>query len=339
MSRIAVVVIVFFGLLALVESLNTARYNLVSAVGGIPLAVLALSLEAFKSSMIALPITVLMGTIAGILDLQTRHEMTIIKASGKSLWRVAWLPVMVVFAIAAFLSIFAHTWAIASIRTMPGGGSVNTVVNDVWMEQSGPGGRYILHAGEMRAAELTLNDVIIFDVAAPDRPQIIAKQAILGPGQWVLQDGTRYTANAQPQIFGSLTMATTMTQADLRLRARPSEMTFSELIGAATSDLTLPDLKATSMTGLYLAFSRPVLVVGAMLLAFALTSRYRRRGNYGGTMLQGLIIGFALFTLSEMAIRAGNAQVITPLAATAGPALVAVLVGLTALLFLEDGYT
>ncbi len=34
------------------------------------------------------------------------------------------------------------------------------------------------------------------------------------------------------------------------------------------------------------------MVVGAMLLALALTARYRRRGNYGGPLLQGLILGF-----------------------------------------------
>jgi lipopolysaccharide export system permease protein len=119
---------------------------------------------------------------------------------------------------------------------------------------------------------------------------------------------------------------------------RAADMTFNELVAAAVSNVTMPDLRAISLTGLYLTFTRPIMVVGAMLLAFALTARYRRRGNYGGALLQGLVVGFVLFVLNEMAIRAGNAQVITPLAATAGPALVSVLVGLTALLFLEDGY-
>lgn len=337
LSRIALVVVVFFGLMALVESLNTHRFGILSAAGGVPLATFGIVLSALRSSLIALPITVLMGTIAGMLDLQGRHEMTIIKASGLSLWRVAWLPVAVVFALALGASLLSQTWAVSSNRALPDGGS-SDVARQVWLEQSGASGRYILRAGEMRASTLTLTDVTIFEVDAGERPQIVAKSAVLKPGQWVLEDGVRYTANRQAQPFASMVVPTSMTQADLRVRARTSEMTLGELAAAAASNVTMPELRAMSLTGLYLTFSRPVMVLGAMLLALALTAGYRRRGNYGGPMLQGLVLGFTLFTLSEMAIRAGNAQVITPLAATAGPALVAVLVGLTALLFLEDGY-
>ena len=44
-SRIAITVIVLFGLIALAESLNTWRFYYLSRVGGLPLALLAIVVE------------------------------------------------------------------------------------------------------------------------------------------------------------------------------------------------------------------------------------------------------------------------------------------------------
>ncbi len=79
------------------------------------------------------------------------------------------------------------------------------------------------------------------------------------------------------------------------------------------------------------------MVAGSGASRLALGGTYRRRGDYGNAVLVGLIVGFVLFVVNEMATRAGNSQVIPPLAATAGPALLSILAGTTALLFREDG--
>ena len=74
-----------------------------------------------------------------------------------------------------------------------------------------------------------------------------------------------------------------------------------------------------------------------MLIGFATASGYRRRINYGNVVLFGIVAGFVIFTVNEMATRAGSSGVLPPLAATAGPALVSILVGVTALLYSQDG--
>lgn len=120
----------------------------------------------------------------------------------------------------------------------------------------------------------------------------------------------------------------------------PARLSIAEaalLVAAAQSDVSNPELRAVSLTSLYRAFALPFTVAGSVLLAFALGGTYRRRGDYGNAVLLGLIVGFVLFVVSEMATRAGNAQVISPLAATTGPALLSLLAGATALLFREDG--
>ena len=91
------------------------------------------------------------------------------------------------------------------------------------------------------------------------------------------------------------------------------------------------------MTSLYKSFSPPILVACSVLIGFAVASGYRRNVQYGNTVLFGIVMGFALFTINEMAVRAGNADVLPPLWAMAGPAVVSLLAGLTALLYSQDG--
>ncbi len=79
------------------------------------------------------------------------------------------------------------------------------------------------------------------------------------------------------------------------------------------------------------------MVMGSMLIGFATASGYRRNVQYGSTVLFGIVMGFALFTINEMAVRAGNADVLPPLWAMAAPAFVSVIAGLTALLYSQDG--
>jgi lipopolysaccharide export system permease protein len=49
------------------------------------------------------------------------------------------------------------------------------------------------------------------------------------------------------------------------------------------------------------------------------------------------VLGFVVFLVTEMADRAGSAGVLDPTFAAVGPAFVAVLTGLTVLLYKEDG--
>ena len=73
-SRIAVSVLIFFGLIVLVESIDSWRYNYLVSVGGIPLALLGIAAGAASWLMKALPLVVLVGTVLGVTDLQSRRR-------------------------------------------------------------------------------------------------------------------------------------------------------------------------------------------------------------------------------------------------------------------------
>jgi lipopolysaccharide export system permease protein len=50
------------------------------------------------------------------------------------------------------------------------------------------------------------------------------------------------------------------------------------------------------------------------------------------------LTGFVVFVITEMADRAGSAGALDPTIAACGPALVAIVIGLTVLLYREDGW-
>lgn len=334
-ARVGVTLLVFFGLMILVESLNTNRFAAMQAAGGLPLGVLAMVVPAARWSIGTLPITVLIGTIAAVLDLQVRHELTILKVSGLSIWRVLRWPVLALFVVSATLSLFGETWAITMDRGFPESG--RKLTGPLWIEQGGEE-PYILYANRIGASAPQLRGVTMFFTQGPTRERIVADSASYRPGAWQLKNGVTYTADGAPAPFETTQIATRMTPGDLQLQlSLARDLTLGELLNAAATDVSDPNLRAISLTSLYRTFSLPFLVVGSILLAFALAGSYRRRGDYANALLVGVIVGFVLFVINELAIRAGNAQVIPPMAATAGPALLSVLTGATALLFREDG--
>ena len=54
--------------------------------------------------------------------------------------------------------------------------------------------------------------------------------------------------------------------------------------------------------------------------------------------ISGIINAIVVFVITEMADRAGSAGVLSPMFAACGPAFVAIVIGLTMLLYKEDGW-
>lgn len=78
---------------------------------------------------------------------------------------------------------------------------------------------------------------------------------------------------------------------------------------------------------------------GRVRMGLAFTAGYRRTNRYGGTVLYGVVLGFVVYVVTELATRSGFAGVLDPTFAAAGPAFVAIVIGLTVLLYKEDGRT
>lgn len=336
MARIGITVAVFFGLAILVDSLNSSKFGIMQDAGGLPLAVLAMLVAAAKWSIGTLPFMVLVGTITAVLDLQGRNELTMLKTSGMSIWRIIWPPLAAVTLIAALISTVGETWTITVDRTLPE--SSRRSGGTLWLQQSTGEQAYVLVAERTRRVAPELAEVTIYMSGQEPRTRIIADEARFSGDRWILGKGTIYSAEAAPQAFDTHEIATRTTRGDLDLQlSRARERTLYELFSAVGGNVGDPALRAITQTNFYRVLALPFVAAGSVLLGFALAGSYRRRRDYGTAILVGTIVGFVIYVINELSTRAGAAQVIPPFAATAGPALLSLIVGTTALLYREDG--
>lgn len=336
-ARVGVTVLVFFGLLCLVESLDTWRFDTLSKLGGPLLALTAIVTGAARTSIGTLAVTVLIGTIIGVLDLQARRELTVIKATGVSIWRVLRAPLIGAFILGCIAAFVVAPLALNVSRGLPVS-SARASSEAIWLEQRGADGPYILQAERARPGGTVLDRVTLFFTDAAGRTRIEAEQARLSEGAWTLSNAVRYRSDSPPESLARLRVSTATTAADMRVRLTSArDLTFAELVNVVSQNVADPALRSSAITSLLRLLALPVLLTGSVLIGFAFTSGYRRTNKYGGAVLYGVVLGFVVYVVTELANRSGYAGVLDPAFAAAGPAFVAIVIGLTVLLYKEDG--
>ncbi len=341
-TRVLVTLFVTFGLIALVESLNAGRFEALANLGGIWLALLGIIANAARWTIKTLPVTVLLGSIIGLVDLQARRELVIIKAAGFSIWRILRAPAIVLFLLSALVSLWLESETAAINRTLtptpPGQTGLLTPPGEVWLQQRGEGQRYVLMAERVQPGGTSIENVTVFLIESAEGDRIRAPVAELGKGVWRFPSAVRERPDAPREVLSDFELQTTSTVADLRLRIGSTEdLTFLELLSALRIGISDPAIRSAAFMRLLRLTTMPLLLTGSLFIAFAFTAGYRRTNKFGTAMLYGTVLGIIVFVVTEMADRAGSAGVLQPYLAALGPALFAILTGLTVLLHKEDG--
>ncbi|SFZ80895.1 lipopolysaccharide export system permease protein [Devosia enhydra] len=341
-SRIGVTIAVIYGLVALAESLDTWRFEQLSRIGGAPMAILAIATSAARWSIRTLSVTVLIGAIIGLLDLQARRELTVIRATGISIWTVLRWPLLATaifgIAIAVYVDVVTVQVNRALSLSLPQDTGAISANGTLWLEQRAEGLSYVLSAARPHRSGLEVEEVSVFTRSGNLADRITAPHARLVDGAWLFKTATLHRAGSQPQTVSDLAVPTTTTPADMLAKfASTQDLTIFELSGMLSTQITDPQLRSAMATRLMRLLSLPVLLAGSLLIAFAFTAGYRRTNKYGAAVLYGVVLGFVVFVITEMADRAGSAGVLDPLLAAVGPAGVAIVIGLTILLHKEDG--
>lgn len=340
-TRIGVTVLIFYGLIALVETLDTWRFNVVSESYGVHMALLMVAMSAVRWTIKTLPVTVLMGAILGFIDLKARHEMTVIQASGISIWRTIRAPIAAIVIASLAISLGLETLSTQVNRwlnpTPPGQAALLTPPGEIWLEQSGNGEHYVMLAFSMQDNGSKLGQVTVFKLNG-SRERIDAPEAILANGSWNLATGLLHSPDAPPVQLRDYAIPTSSSPTELDLKLSSTEdMTFFELIELLQAGVSDPSVQAAAAMRIIKLLAMPLVLVGSLLIAFAFTAGYRRTSNFGPAVLYGIVLGFVVFVITEMADRAGSTGVLDPVFAAIGPAFVAIVIGVTVLLHKEDG--
>ncbi|MGV8855060.1 MAG: LptF/LptG family permease [Devosia sp.] len=341
-SRIGVTVLIFYGIIALAESLDTWRFNFVADNYGLPMAGVMVAMSAVRWTIKTLPVTVLMGAILGFLDLKARHEMTVIQSSGISMWRAVRAPTIVLAVLSLAIALGGETASTIINRglypTPPGQVSMQTPAGEIWLEQQSGEAHYVMMATGMQPGGGLLGNVTIFRLNGAGDDRIEAPEAQLQNGIWLLPKAVIRNAHEPARNVYNYSLPTTSTPAEISLKlASTEDMTFFELADLLRAGVTDSGIHNAATMRLIKLLALPLVLTGSLFIAFAFTAGYRRSSNYGPAVLYGIVLGFVVFVITEMADRAGSTGVLDPAFAAVGPAFVAIVIGVTVLLHKEDG--
>lgn len=336
------VVTVFFAIISLSESLDTWRFNHIAETRGQWIAILSVLASGARWSIKALPVTVLIGSIVALLNLQSHSELLVMKASGLSIWQIVRGPVIAVFLVSGAITLYGDAQVTTLNRFIaPAPQSAGATIGaskQIWLEQKTDQKHYLIQARSSATDGNGLDEVVVFLGPGFNLRRILARTAQLHDGLWVFVDARLFSATSTYQEVDSYVLETDSSAADLKLKlASTEDFTFFELAAALKNGITDPASRAAASTRYAKLLSMPILLVGTLLIAFAFTGGYRRTGLYSSTILYGIVLGFVVFVINEMADRAGSSGVLDPMLAAWGPAVVSTIIGLTVLLYKEDG--
>ncbi len=319
--------------------------------GGVGVALLAsialLRLPAYTEFLI--PFTVLCGSIAALLMLSRKSELTVMRAGGMSVWQFLWPGVAVAvllgtFASLAFNPMAATARATAERKFAETFGTDNSIMQAdagrSWLRQDGKDGQTVISAvaSANRGQSLTGVTVFAFDAKGAFVEHIDAASAELKEGYWALTDAWVARVGREPERFGSYLVSTYLSAARV-------EDALGSVI--SVSFWELPDLIELAEKAKLSSFrlrvqyeillARPLLCVAMVLLAATVSLRSFRSGGIQTMVTTGMVGGFGFFLLAEISRQIGVSGLAPPWAAVWFPVALAIMVSLTVLLHQEDG--
>lgn len=353
---VAIVAAVFAGILMLIDMVEQIRRLAGSPDAGLAQAAQLAALNLPAGIYRILPLVVMLGSVAMLLNLSRTSELVVIRAAGRSALRALVAPVVSAFllgavAVALLNPMVASTARVSDelssrIRSGDSGNSVLSVSREgLWLRQGNPDGQTVIRAGRANhdGTELYGVTFLAFDSEGQPVSRIEAAQAQLRPGRWQLSEIKEWRLNeSNPEKAAShraeAELATDLSAAKIRESfSAPDAIPIWEL-PAFIAGLERAGFSAQKhRVWLQRELALPLTLAAMVLLAAGFTMRHARSGGSGTMVLLAILAGFAMFFLRNFAQVLGeNGQIPVAMAAWAPPA-VAVMAALGLLLHLEDG--
>jgi lipopolysaccharide export system permease protein len=319
--------------------------------GGVPAyrlaAIALLRLPAYTEFLI--PFTVLCGSIAALLMLSRKSELTVMRAGGMSVWQFLAPGIVVAAALGGFASfgfnpLAAHARGVAE-KTFAEtfGRQANLLTTDsgrAWLRQDGPDGQTVITAVAAADRGRTLAGVTVIGFDSKNRfaERIDAARAELKSGYWAIHDAWVAKVGQESEHFETYLISTYLTpeRAEDALGSVIS-VSFWELPGlidvAEKAKLSSSRLRIQYE----LLIARPLLCAAMVLLAATVSLRSFRSGKIQTMVVTGMVGGFGFFLLAEVSRQIGVSGLAPPWAAVWFPVTLLIMVSLTVLLHQEDG--
>ncbi len=320
--------------------------------GDVPISVV-LQMGLFKLpevGQVILPFAILFSGMYTFWALTKQYELAVIRAAGLSVWQFL-LPILFV----GFLCGTLHVTLINPLSAMLLDrfeqyetrylGSqrhlISVFKNGFWIrEKETKAGEVILHAEKIDPETWQLQNVmgLAFNETDSHTSRLDAARAGLQDGYWLFEDvhiTQKGIANERRETYK---LATSLTRKDIEDSfANPETISFWNMPSyIKTLEATGFDSTQLRIHYHYL-LSFPILFMAMILIAAAVSFQPPRSTYTFILILAGIALGISIFFLSSYLQALGSSGQISPSLAAWAPAIITFLLGLSALLTLEDG--
>ena len=303
----------------------------------------------------AMALIIMLGSILTFLWLSTSNEIPILKASGKSAFRIL-LPIAIItFVIGLLVTFIGGPLVSASMRAsdavlerfnLTNNNSFSVSENDIWLRDKSDSIDMVIKASQMNSTATVFYDLIIFEFYGQEKlnRKIEASKAILRETFWELTDVNIIDNNLKPEArpkpitINQLDIPTSLTNeqitdsfADPRVISIYSIKQFISRL--ETSGYTATRHKLFLLTEL----SRPIFFMAMLLIAAMFLLRTESGSSRGVNIFMCLFVGFLLFSIQKLFESFALAEQVPLLLVAFGPSTFAILILLGVLLHTEDG--
>jgi len=325
---------------------NAGKYGSVPVASLVYMAMLRL--PAYTEFLIAF--AVLVGSIAALLTLSRKSELTVMRAGGMSVWLFLRLGLVVAFWLGVFAAAVYNpvaAWARAEAERVFADvfGKENNLLSSQsgagsWLRQDGADGQSVISAVAATNRGLRLSGVtaFVFDRSGNFAERVDADQADLQEGYWQIKDAWVSRVGQEPQKYGTYLLSTYLTPE----RAQDAlGSVYSVSFWELPNLIEVAEKAKLSSSRLRIQYeqllSRPIACAAMVLLAATVSLRSFRSGKIQTMVVTGMVGGFGFFLISEVSRQIGVAGLAPPWIAVWLPILLAVLGSMTVLLHQEDG--
>lgn len=344
--------IILMGLLAVIYLFDTIELlRRAAKMENVPLT-LILQMSLYKLpevGQLIFPFAILFSAMLTFWQLARRHELVIVRSSGLSVWQFL-TPIIVVALMIGVLKVtlinplgalFVSKFENLESEYLEKKSSLVTLSEQgLWLRQEHDGGTAILHSANIEMPDWILNKVMVFFFSPENNflRRIDAQSAKLEAGQWTFNKAVMNAPKAKPEQADILSMATDLTISELENSfSSPETISFWKL----PAYIKVLEETGFDSTRLKIHFqtqlAQPLLFMAMILLAASVSLRPPRLRGTAILMMSGVFIGFMVFFASSFLQTLGISQQIPVVVAAWFPALISFLLGIGAMMALEDG--
>jgi len=296
-----------------------------------------------------LPFAALVAGLWTFARMTRTQELVVARSAGVSVWQFLLPNLLLALVLGIFVmtvfnplsAVMVSRYEQMDAKYLHGKSSLLALSpSGIWLRQSEGPNQSVIHAQRLSQEDRTLHDVIIFRFQENDQfvGRVDADQAHLQDGRWELKDAVLTGPDQPAQFKDNYSVPTDLTINQIEDSFAPPETlsfwalpAFIEVLEASGFSAVRHRLYWHSL------LSGPLLLCAMVLIAATFSLRFSRSGGTWLLIAAGVLTGFVLYFISDLALALGLSGKIPPVLAAWTPAGVFALIGVASLFHMEDG--